>query len=172
MKFIDLMMEDFTDVIQFATAKHSGQTRKFDGKPYFTHPSRVAEIVKTVTKDKNSITAAYLHDTLEDTDATEKEIVELFGKKVLSLVKELTSVMIKGDNKAEFLTKKMNGMSKDALLIKLADRLDNVSDFPTAPRKFVDKYTKETEFILNNLKTNLNGKHKKLIKMIRQKLEQ
>jgi len=171
MKFLTVINEnDIKKAIQFGAQKHKGQVRKFDGKPYFGHPTRVAETIKKITKDKDVIIAAYLHDTVEDTETTVEELVKTFNKRVAALVKELTTVMGPADNKAEYLLKKMNSMSKEALLIKLADRLDNVSDFPTAPEKFVKKYSKETHYILDNLKTNLDGKHKKLINMIKEKL--
>ena len=84
------------------------------------------------------------------------------------LVKELTSVKqdVVKIGKADYLLKKMMNMTSDALLIKLSDRLDNVSDFRFASKKFRDKYIKETFYILQNLKRPLTKEHKLLIQEI------
>ncbi len=79
-----------------------------------------------------------------------------------SLVQELTSdkeQMILEGGKEKYLAKKLQTMSSWALVIKLLDRLDNVSDFDIASKKFVQNYTRQTVYILNELK-----KHRKLSK--------
>ena len=154
----------------FAQEKHKGQTRKFSGKPYFVHPNAVADLVDKYTKDPTLKVAAYLHDTLEDTKTTYQDLSVLFSKHIANLVKELTSVDsdLKKVGKAQYLTNKMNKMSKDALTIKLCDRLDNISGGMS--RSFKEKYTKETEHIINNLKRPLTGVHKKIIKDIQKRL--
>ncbi len=165
--------ESIRDIIRFAQEKHKGQVRKFSGKEYFVHPSSVAKLVNKFTKDKDLVAAAYLHDTLEDTNATEKELRENFGKTITDLVKELTSSDegIKRLGKAKFLLDKMSKMSEGALTVKLCDRLDNVKDLDTGSAKFKDKYTKETNFILDNLKRKLTPVQKKIIKEIRKKVQ-
>lgn len=151
-----------------ARDKHWYQYRKFSKEPYFKHPSRVADILSRFTKDEEIIAAGYLHDTLEDTETSFEELEATFGKRVANLVKELTSV--KKDQvkigKAKYLLKKMNSMSDSALLIKLVDRLDNVSDFRFASDKFIKKYIDETMYILNNLKRPLNKNKRVLIQEI------
>lgn len=169
MKFKDFLNESRSDIARsIAQDKHSYQYRKFSNEPYFKHPSRVADIVSKFTKDDNIISAAYLHDVLEDTKTSEKELNAVFGPKILNYVKELTSVKkeIVKIGKADYLLNKMNKMSSGALLIKLADRLDNVSDFKHASRKFINKYIKETFYILEHLSCSLKSEHKKLIKEI------
>ena len=169
MKFIDFLIEAPSDMARsIAQDKHSYQYRKFSKEPFFKHPSRVADIVSRFTKDDEIISAAYLHDTLEDTKTSTKELDAIFGKNILKYVQELTSVKVEivKIGKAPYLLKKMLKMSDGALLIKLADRLDNVSDFKFANKKFIDKYTKETFFILENLNRSLKSEHKMIIKEI------
>ncbi|MFX0135610.1 MAG: HD domain-containing protein [Candidatus Hodarchaeota archaeon] len=159
---------------KYSAEKHKEQKRKFSGKPYFTHPSNVASMVAKYTKDEEIIMAAYLHDTIEDTATTYKEIFKEFGKKVAELVGELTSDKSKysKSTKSLYLLKKMNNMSDEALLIKLCDRLDNISGYPDEPNNFVKLYMKQTKYILSNLKRNLNSNHKELILKIQEILEE
>lgn len=165
--------------IEFAKKKHEGQFRKFDKKPYVVHPIRVQEIVnkfKGTSKNIEAIRiAGLLHDTVEDTETTLQEIREIFGNLVASLVNELTSDSDKIEKygKTEYLKKKLtNDLSDYGLVLKLADRLDNVSDFPTAGEKFVTKYKKETEEIISHLELNrkLTGTQKKIIEKIKEKI--
>lgn len=138
----------------FAKDKHFGQKRK-GGLPYITHPEAVAKIVSSYLSNENVIAACYLHDCLEDTDTTYEEIEKEFGKVVANLVLELTSDESKikeiGD-KGKYLSDKMNKMSDSALIIKLADRLHNISDFENANPSWIDKYKKQTEYIIKNLR--------------------
>ena len=75
-----------------ATKAHTGQVRKYTGDPYITHPTAVAEMVAAAGGDAAAVAAAFLHDTLEDTDLTYAEIVEACGTEVADLVVELTDV--------------------------------------------------------------------------------
>ena len=69
----------------YADAEHKGQLRK-DGTPYITHPLAVAEIVADLGLDADSVIAALLHDTIEDTNATHEEVAKQFGETVAALV--------------------------------------------------------------------------------------
>lgn len=154
--------------LEFAAKKHFGQTRKVSGKPYITHPIQVCELVKKYKKSSKRLddlcAAALLHDTLEDTNTTEKEITDTFNPFVSSLVQELTSNenLIKKLTKTEYLKIKMCSMSSYALVIKLCDRLSNVMDSPKEKSKV------ETKEILDFLKTNrkLSNTHKQIISEI------
>ncbi|MCB0351448.1 MAG: bifunctional (p)ppGpp synthetase/guanosine-3',5'-bis(diphosphate) 3'-pyrophosphohydrolase [Bdellovibrionales bacterium] len=159
------------EAIIFAKAHHKGQFRKFDGLPYITHPIRVAEIVKKHSQDFELIIAAYLHDLLEDTAVTRIQIEQRFGKRVASIVSELTTNEDKLDelgSKTTYLTQKMMAMSFGALLIKLADRLDNVSDFENADPHFILQYRLETQRILSGVerRIDLPRAHRKLMRQI------
>jgi len=148
----------------FAKKLHTGQIRKFLGTPYFdAHVQKVNGIVKQYTTDIDILIAALLHDTLEDcyedADVGYLELKEMFGERVADLVKELTSDnndLQNGydNNKTDYLIDKMLNMTDDALIIKLSDRLQNISDAFTASENFRNKYFLETDEIIKNLEAN------------------
>ena len=116
----------------FAMKKHGAQLRE-SGDPYYSHPIEVAGILTKFKLDSASISAALLHDTVEDTDTTVEEVRQLFGDQVASLVDGLTKlamIELKSTNskQAENFRKLLLAMSDDVrvLLIKLADRLHNM----------------------------------------------
>ncbi len=116
----------------FSQQKHEGQTRN-SGEPYMTHALAVAQNCATFGMDTETIVGALLHDVLEDTETTEEEIETLFGPQVLFLVKGVTKlgkVKYGGrERHAESMRKFFVAMAEDVrvLIIKLADRLHNVS---------------------------------------------
>ena len=121
----------------FAAQKHQGQVRKNDlGSPYITHPMQVARVLWDIggVRDLQTLIAALLHDTIEDTRTTHAEVREAFGEQVLEIVLEVT------DNKAlEKMTRKRlqvehaPELSKPARLIKLGDKLVNCRDILENP---------------------------------------
>lgn len=171
------VIKDRKQALTYATQAHAGQTRN-DGAPYISHPVRVANTVAANKRSKNIdalISAAYLHDTIEDTDTTHEDLEKMFGGLVASLVQELTSdkEQIAKIGKSQYLAKKMAVMSSYALVIKLADRLDNVQDIATAKTpEWRAKYKAETEHVLDHIeqKRALTGTHRKIIALIRNKL--
>lgn len=118
---------------EFAAAAHQGQLRK-DGSPFVTHPLAVAQIVaEELHLDSESIEAALLHDTIEDTAATHEDIAKQFSPTVVDLVEgvsKLTRVHYtsKAQEQMENLRKMLLAMSKDirVILIKVSDRLHNM----------------------------------------------
>ncbi len=177
---VNEIVEDVKQALHYATQAHSGQTRS-GGEPYIGHPVRVAQIIEKYKQSHNIdalIAAAYLHDTIEDTDTTHEALHDLFGGLVASLVQELTSDLekIKQVGKKEYLAKKMaHEMSSWGLLIKLADRLDNVKDIATAKTpEWRARYRDETLHIMDYIEQNraLSDTHKKLISLIREKLNE
>ena len=118
---------------EFAVKAHEGQKRK-DGSPYVTHPLAVAKIVaEELHLDSESIMAALLHDTIEDTSATHEDIAQLFSPTVADLVEgvsKLTRVKFtsKAEEQMENLRKMLLAMSKDirVILVKISDRLHNM----------------------------------------------
>ena len=117
----------------YAEAHHRGQNRK-DGSPFITHPLAVAQIVaQELHLDSESIAAALLHDTIEDTDATHEDIARTFSPTIADIVEgvsKLTRVQAasKAEEQMENLRKMLLAMSKDirVILIKMADRLHNM----------------------------------------------
>lgn len=116
----------------FAKSKHETQKRN-SGEPYFIHVFAVAQNCARLGMDVETIIGGLLHDTLEDTDATEEEIQEQFGETILFLVKGVTKLgklKYRGQERhVESMRKFFVAMSEDlrVLIIKLADRLHNVS---------------------------------------------
>ena len=121
------------------------------------------------------IEAAYLHDTIEDTNASYYDIVKEFGPGVASIVLELTTDedMKNELGKKRYLQIKLKNMSSWALVIKLCDRLDNVKDLNKCSKDFINKYKKETIDIINYIKENreLSQTHKSIIKEIEKELD-
>jgi len=116
----------------FGHEMHKGQTRK-SGEPYFSHPISVAAILTEQHLDDATIVTALLHDTLEDTAATRKDIVDRFGAHIAKLVDgvtKLTNLELSSteSQQAENFRKLIMAMSEDVrvLLVKLADRLHNM----------------------------------------------
>ncbi len=151
-----------------AKALHEGVYRKFSGVPYFNHVEKVFKYVKKIDKRIALGIAALLHDIVEDCFKNNHQegyriIEEKFGKEVRDLVEELTSVghMVKLMGKPDYLLEKMTNMSDDGLIIKLCDRLQNISDHYNSDTEFREKYYKETRYIITNLQKNrqLNRKH-------------
>lgn len=164
---------------KFAERKHGGQVRK-DGAPYFGHLVRVAEIVlkfERCERVDELVAAAFLHDTLEDTDTGINELKKEFGEVVTLLVVELTTDKLRSklEGKANYLSSKFScerTISDWALVIKLADRLDNVSDLADREIEFAERMRSHTAIFLDALekKRDLAATHKRLIKAIRRKL--
>jgi len=172
--------------LKFAEMKHRGQKRTYSKTPYIEHPIRVAQIVKDYKKShkiNELISAAILHDTLEDTNTTEHELKNLFGELVTSLVKQLTSSENKKKKmgKPEYLAQVMSDprkMDSWALVIKLADRYDNILTlrdnnlYEKKDREFMKRYCDETEFILKNIKQHrvLTDTQRRLMGAIEEKM--
>ena len=124
--------ERLDSAFHYADSHHSSQLRK-DGSPYVTHPLAVAELVVEMGLDLDSIIAALLHDTIEDTDATHEEIAKLYGETVADLVEGVTKLTrvhytSKEEEQMENLRKMLMAMAKDirVILIKICDRLHNM----------------------------------------------
>ena len=118
---------------ELAREMHGTQMRK-DGSPFITHPLAVAQIVvEELHLDSESIIAALLHDTIEDTSATHEQIAKMFSPTVADLVEgvsKLTRVHYtsKEEEQMENLRKMLMAMTKDirVILIKISDRLHNM----------------------------------------------
>ena len=115
-----------------AEEMHRSQLRK-SGEPYLIHPMAVAEILADLGMDEETIVAGLLHDVVEDTEYTEKQLVADFGEEVGLLVDGVTKLgslkfQSKEERQAENLRKMFLAMSKDirVLIIKLSDRLHNL----------------------------------------------
>lgn len=83
-------MTIFDEAIRLAVSAHSGMTRKTDQTPYILHPMEVACIASTISDDYDLLTAAVLHDAVEDTAVSVEEIAAKFGDRVAQLVDATT----------------------------------------------------------------------------------
>lgn len=148
------MPDEKFDVIrkayEFASSRHS-QQRRHSGEPYISHPLAVAIILTELKLDISSITAAILHDVVEDTDTTLQDIEKSFGKTVAELVDGLTKISkiefrSSQEKLAENFRKMVLAMAKDlrVILIKLADRLHNMQTLEVLPPEKRDRIAQET----------------------------
>ena len=125
-------IEKVRKAYEFADILHKGQYRQ-SGEPYITHPLNVALILAKMNADTDTLCAALLHDTLEDTSATKDDIEYFFNSEVANLVDGVTKI-----SKMNFSSKKeqnlantrkiITGITNDVriIIIKLADRLHNM----------------------------------------------
>ncbi len=134
----------------YAMHKHRHQTRS-SGDPYFSHPLEVAAIVTDLKLDQDSVVAALLHDTIEDTDATRGEIDGMFGPKIGRLVDGLTKLkridlVSKKTRQGENLRRLLLAIADDVrvLLVKLADRLHNMRTLNHVPVEKRQRISQET----------------------------
>lgn len=142
MNFEDQKMGLFLKALEFSAEKHKLQRRKgYNQVPYINHPIKVCHLLyMSEEKDIDLLIAALLHDTLEDTSATEEEIALLFGKPVLEIVLEVTDNMElpyaerkqKQIDKAPFL-------SDAAKKLKIADKICNIHDIVTYPLSWANE---------------------------------
>ena len=116
----------------FSQSAHSGQFRQ-SGEPYISHPLAVASILGKLRLDPQTLTAALLHDVMEDTHVSKAEISNRFGKPVAELVDGVSKLdkiefQTHADAQAENFRKMLLAMARDVrvILIKLADRLHNM----------------------------------------------
>ena len=143
----------------FAAYKHRNQKRKDEEKtPYINHPIAVAKIISEIgnIEDPEILAAALLHDTIEDTKTTPEELIDNFGERVCHLVQEVTD-----DKTLPKLERKQRQIdhakeiSKDAALIKLGDKISNVTDITYTPPTHWDnerrlEYLEWAEEVINN----------------------
>lgn len=169
---------DYDFVLNFAAKKHEGQFRADGVTPYIEHPIKVAELIKKYKKSRNIdaiVAAALLHDTLEDTYTSYRELVDNFGEIVASMVMEVTtaSYMPHLVGKGNYLKHKMLDMSNYSLCIKLADRLANVMDAKSLPEDRREKTVFDTYEIIEYLEENrqLTEAHLNLINAIKTELK-
>ena len=114
--------------LDFCVEAHEGQFRKGTRRPYIVHPIEVADIVTYITQDEEIITAALLHDTIEDCEGITKEVIEEeFGKRVADLVasesedKSKTWIERKG-----YTIERLKNEPWEVKVIALADKLSNL----------------------------------------------
>ncbi len=168
-KKVDIITKAFL----FAKQAHKG-VRRLSGEPYIMHPIAVAQIAcEEVGLGSTSISAALLHDVVEDTDYTTEDIANIFGAKIAQIVDGLTKISggIFGEQasaQAENFKKLLLTMSEDirVILIKICDRLHNMRTLQSQPANKQYKIAGETLYIyaplanrlgLNKIKSELEN---------------
>lgn len=118
------------EAIEFATRAHEGQFRKGTKRPYIVHPIEVSDIVATMTKDEEIISAAVLHDTIEDCEGvTEEELQGRFGTRVASLVADESEDKSQTWEERKGRTiRRLRSAPRAVQMIGLADKLSNMRD--------------------------------------------
>jgi GTP diphosphokinase / guanosine-3',5'-bis(diphosphate) 3'-diphosphatase len=134
----------------FACERHADQRRR-TGEDFITHPVEVAKICAGLRLDTETLCAALLHDTVEDTSASLAEVDELFGESISQLVDGVTKLtgitfQSRDESQAENYRKMMVAMATDlrVILIKLADRLHNMRTLSGLPKQKQIEKARET----------------------------
>ncbi len=116
--------------IAFATKAHEGQFRKGTNKPYIVHPMEVGDIVSAMTEDEEIISAAILHDTIEDCEGvTQSVLAQEFSERVADMVSRESE-----DKSKTWLERKtatiecLRSAPREIQMIGLADKLSNIRD--------------------------------------------
>jgi guanosine-3',5'-bis(diphosphate) 3'-pyrophosphohydrolase len=128
-------MKILLQALAFAAEKHRIQRRKdASASPYINHPIALANVLLNEggVEDEHVLVAALLHDTLEDTETTAQELVQLFGKEIADLVLEVTDdkALPKAERK-RLQIEHAPHISRQAKLVKLADKICNLRDITT-----------------------------------------
>ena len=134
----------------FSREAHCSQ-RRIEGTPYIGHPLSVADILTDMKVDVATIAAGLLHDTIEDTETTPKDIKDIFGEEIAFLVDSLTKLSkiefkTKEEAQAENFRKMLLAMSEDirVIIIKFADRLHNMRTLQFLPENKRQRIATET----------------------------
>lgn len=158
--------------LKFATKAHGDQKRKYTNEPYINHPKSVASIVKAAGGDKYMISAALLHDVVEDTEITLEEIKSEFGGKVSSLVWWLTDQSKPEDGvrkvRKEIDRNHIEKAPAKAQTIKLADLIDNTSSIVKHDKDFAKIYMAEKKLLLGVLTRGDKSLHKKASDIVKE----
>ncbi|WP_456670713.1 HD domain-containing protein [Bradyrhizobium sp. USDA 3240] len=140
---------------EFAREKHAQQKRSHTGEPYFVHLEEVAGIVARAGLSETAIAAAWLHDTVEDTDATLPEICAKFGSGVAVMVLDLTDTPPgPGMNRAsqgEIDRRRLAAAGPETQGIKCADLISNTSTIAKHDPGFARQYLPEKRATLDIL---------------------
>lgn len=145
---------------EFAKKAHKNQKRK-SGEPYITHPKAVAEILISLGMDANIVAAGLLHDVVEDTKVTQKELMEKFGYDIANMAAGVTKLgevdfsdlpteeeieQAKAQTQIESMRKLFLSMAQDVrvVVVKLADRLHNMQTIKALVKKDQIRISRET----------------------------
>jgi len=156
-KFQSQQAKRIGSAVALATLAHEGQTRKYGGMNYITHPLRVCIQTQIwLPSNSEAAAAAVLHDVLEDTTTPASQIEMVCGKETLALVVELTNPSNKFPQISRAERKQMDrehihSCSYEAQVIKALDRIDNLNEISAAPKDFRELYCQESMLLCKAL---------------------
>jgi guanosine-3',5'-bis(diphosphate) 3'-pyrophosphohydrolase len=131
------MLSVFIKTVAFAANKHRNQRRKDpEASPYINHPIALADVLANEGGIVNNdiLCAAVLHDTIEDTETTEAELLSIFGQKITSIVLEVTDdKSLPKEVRKQKQVEHAAHISHEAKLVKLADKICNLRDILASP---------------------------------------
>lgn len=141
------------EAMQYALQVHADQKRKYTGNPYFTHLAEVAGITASVIDLPEAIAGAWLHDTIEDCDATYLELYVRFGPKVADIVLALSGLETEGNRAVRKAAARIRlaGSSAVVQTIKAADIISNTSSIVLHDPTFAKVYVPECIALLDVL---------------------
>ncbi len=130
-------LDTLIEAVAFAAEKHRDQRRKdVAASPYINHPIALANVLANEGGVTNltALCAAVLHDTVEDTDTTEQELIQRFGSDIASVVMEVTDdKTLDKARRKELQVEHVPHLSYAARLVKLADKISNLRDILASP---------------------------------------
>jgi (p)ppGpp synthase/HD superfamily hydrolase len=171
---------------QYADKAHGQQTRKYSPERYIVHPVRVMEMCRVYTEDISVLSAALLHDVLEDTNISKETLGDFLNtilnaeeaSRTLQLVEELTDVYIKKDfplwNRRKRKMKeaeRIENTSKDSQTIKYADIIDNCPEITEKDPEFAVRFLRECRLLLKRMKKGNKDLYLKAVKTVNDCLE-
>ena len=152
-------MEQILEPVRlFAINAHAGQVRKYADEPYVTHPIRVMQTCMSYSSEIPVLSAALLHDVIEDTELTRNEIFDFLSgimdkhmaHRTVQLVEQLTNVYVKENfpqwnrkKRKKEEVKRLSKISADAQTIKYADIIDNCNEIIHHDMDFAHRYLHE-----------------------------
>lgn len=140
--------------IAFATRAHEGQVRKGTTRPYIVHPLEVGRIVSVMTDDEEIISAAILHDTIEDCEEVTEEVLRKeFGDRVTELVLQESEDKSKTWMERKSATiRQLQSATREHKMIALADKLSNMRDidrdYPECGEKLWERFRMKDKKII------------------------
>lgn len=171
------MINKFIRALAFSADKHKNQRRKdVEASPYINHPIALAEILANEGGVENieTLCAALLHDTIEDTQTTKEELCEAFGNKIAEIVLEVTDDKSLPKHERKLLQiEHAAHASNEAKLVKLADKICNLRDILASPPEGWDLKRKQEYFDwADRVVAGIRGTNSKLEKVFDDLLEQ
>ena len=162
------------EAISFAARAHEGQKRKDKRTPYVSHVFRVAMTLSQVfgVRDSDILTAAVLHDTLEDTTTDFDDLAELFSPRIANWVALLSKdSRLEKDEREKVYARQLGSAPSEVKLIKLADMHDNLQDYKSSGSKKPKKFAAKMQVYFDVLCKDKNPLLKSPLRIVESRIE-